>query len=455
MDNIDDFLNSIGLNQSFVPEVPEQEVHSTGTQASVNAEETLEQKSPFIAQPTEDIDETPENDDSEEVIQVLSDLERDFSDTLVVEEGEISTAPRETLSPEEAREAENLFGELFSEDTTDDEDNTDEEEEDWEDVEDNGENWETTPDETIDSLDSLEENNSSPEEEQLPLNAAEETTNEEPEPIPEQEETVEEEIVEQEEETQEATLGEGKFPQNSPTLLVDESTSRFSGAMWYDEIRNKKVLIAGIGGIGSHTALQIGRMCPATIYLYDDDMVERGNMSGQMYGNSQVGMPKVDAMSSTLAEFTSAKCVYSIAEKFTSSTDPCNIMICGFDNMNARMSFYSAWKKHVEGKDDSERERCLYIDGRLSINMLQVLCITGADKANMDRYEKEFLFSSSEVEHTVCSLKQTTYMASMIGSIITNLFTNFVADTLKPDFPCSLPFFTAYDAENMVFITEE
>ena len=450
MDDIDDFLNSIGL----IPEVPEQETPSTDTQTSVNAEETPEQEPPSVAQPTEDIDETPENDGSEEVIQVLSDLERDFSDTLVVEEGEISTTPRETLSPEEEREAENLFGELFSEDTVDDEGNTDEEEEE-DDEEDDGENWETTPDETIAFLDSLEENNSSPEEEQLPLNAAEETTNEEPEPITEQEETVEEETVEQEEETQEATLDEGKFPQNSPTLLVDESTSRFSGAMWYDEIRNKKVLIAGIGGIGSHTALQIGRMCPATIYLYDDDMVERGNMSGQMYGNSQVGMPKVDAMSSTLAEFTSAKCVYSIAEKFTSSTDPCNIMICGFDNMNARMSFYSAWKKHVEGKNDFERERCLYIDGRLSINMLQVLCITGVDKANMDRYEKEFLFSSSEVEHTVCSLKQTTYMASMIGSIITNLFTNFVADTLKPDFPYSLPFFTAYDAENMVFITEE
>ena len=92
---------------------------------------------------------------------------------------------------------------------------------------------------------------------------------------------------------------------------------------------------------------------------------------------------------------------------------------------------------------------------RSHVNNGIVLCITGADKANMDRYEKEFLFSSSEVEHTVCSLKQTTYMASMIGSIITNLFTNFVADTLKPDFPYSLPFFTAYDAENMVFITEE
>ena len=223
MDDIDDFLNSIGL----IPEVPEQETPSTDTQTSVNAEETPEQEPPSVAQPTEDIDETPENDGSEEVIQVLSDLERDFSDTLVVEEGEISTTPRETLSPEEEREAENLFGELFSEDTVDDEGNTDEEEEE-DDEEDDGENWETTPDETIAFLDSLEENNPSPEEEQLPMDTAEETIN----AIIGQEETVEEETVVQEEETQEATLDEGKFPQNSPTLLVDESTSRFSAAMW-------------------------------------------------------------------------------------------------------------------------------------------------------------------------------------------------------------------------------
>ena len=173
MNDIDDFLNSIGL----IPEIPEQEAHLMSTQAAINTGETPEQKSPFIAQPTESIDETPENGGNEEAIQVLSDLERDFSDTPVSEEEEISTMPRETLSPEEAREAEDLFRELWPESIADDEDNEEEEEDD---EEDDGENLETTPDETIDFLDSLEENNPSPEEEQLPLNAAEETTNEEP-----------------------------------------------------------------------------------------------------------------------------------------------------------------------------------------------------------------------------------------------------------------------------------
>ena len=37
---------------------------------------------------------------------------------------------------------------------------------------------------------------------------------------------------------------------NSPTLLVDESTSRFSGAIWAQKIAEKNIILAGLGGIG-------------------------------------------------------------------------------------------------------------------------------------------------------------------------------------------------------------
>lgn len=41
-----------------------------------------------------------------------------------------------------------------------------------------------------------------------------------------------------------------EIPANSPTLLVEDVTSRFSGASWYDKIRTKIILLAGLGGIG-------------------------------------------------------------------------------------------------------------------------------------------------------------------------------------------------------------
>ena len=76
------------------------------------------------------------------------------------------------------------------------------------------------------------------------------------------------------------------------------------------------------------------------------------------------------------------------------------------------------------------------------------------EKYNIERYEKEFLFADYEADATICSMKQTTYLACMIGSLMVNLFTNFIANSLNPIIPYDLPFFTEYDAQNMLFKTE-
>lgn len=247
---------------------------------------------------------------------------------------------------------------------------------------------------------------------------------------------------------------DAKIPLNSPTLLLDDTTSRFSGAEWYQAIQNTNIILAGLGGIGSNAALQIARMVPAKLILYDDDNVELANMAGQLYSYSDFGKTKVDAIADMISLYTSMTRVQAIAQKFTKFTEPGDIMICGFDNMMARKTFFYSWKRHIEGKSMEERAKCLYIDGRLSMDCLQVLCIKGDDEYNIDRYSKEFLFSDADADATVCSMKQTTYLACMIGSIITNLFTNFVAGTLNPIIPYDLPFFTEYDAQNMIFKTE-
>ena len=41
-----------------------------------------------------------------------------------------------------------------------------------------------------------------------------------------------------------------EIPENSQTITVDETTSRFSGAIWYEEIQKQTVTLAGVGGIG-------------------------------------------------------------------------------------------------------------------------------------------------------------------------------------------------------------
>lgn len=267
----------------------------------------------------------------------------------------------------------------------------------------------------------------------------------------EEEEEESEEVVKP---TTENTSDNTEIPLNSPTLLVDESTSRFSGAEWFNEIQKARIIIAGIGGIGSNVAFQIARMIPANLTLYDDDNVEMVNMAGQLFSTNDIGVAKVDAIANMIYNYTSIRQVLAIQDKFTSDKEPGDIMICGFDNMRARATFFSSWVGNIKDKTEEERKKCLYLDGRLSMDTLQILCITGDDDYNIERYKKEFLFADSMADATVCSMEQTTYLACMIGSLMTNLFTNFIANTLNPVIPYDLPFFTEYDAQNMLFKTE-
>lgn len=250
-----------------------------------------------------------------------------------------------------------------------------------------------------------------------------------------------------------SSASEPLIPYNSQTLLINNATSRFSGTEWYNEIQKQRIIIAGIGGIGSNCVYQLARMNPAALFMYDDDVVEQANMSGQLYCQDDIGKAKVDAMADMLKSYTTMRNIYAIKDKFTTNSEAGDVMICGFDNMEARRIFFVAWHNHVMTKPEEERHKCLYLDGRLSIDTLQVFCITGDNKWAMDEYVKKYLFTDAEAEETQCSLKQTTYLACMIGSMIVNLFTNWTANLLNPIIPYDLPFFTEYDAQNMIFKT--
>ena len=245
-----------------------------------------------------------------------------------------------------------------------------------------------------------------------------------------------------------------EIPTNSATLLVDEATSRFSSAIWYENIQKKTVILAGVGGIGSFVGFLLARMKPASMFIYDNDIVETVNMSGQLYGQSDLGIPKVTALAKMIRNYANYGSVFAISERFTEESEASDIMICGFDNMAARKLFFNKWLSHVQSKPEEERKNCLFIDGRLAAEEFQVLCIKGDDEYNINRYSNEYLFSDAEADETICSYKQTTFCANMIASYMVNLFVNFCANQCEPLIDRDLPFLTTYNAETMYLKTE-
>lgn len=271
--------------------------------------------------------------------------------------------------------------------------------------------------------------------------------NEEPEssPLSEEEAQILEQAVED---------AHNEIPKNSGSLLVDEATSRFSSAIWYQKIQEKRIVLAGVGGIGSYVGFLLARMKPSALFIFDPDTVETANMSGQLYGRSDIGVSKVSALSRMITTYTDFGSVYAVPERFNADNQGTDIMICGFDNMEARKTFFSKWLEHVNSKPENERGDCLYIDGRLAAEEFQVLCIKGDDTYNIERYKNEFLFSDKDADETICSYKQTTFMANMIASFMVNLFVNFVANQCNPLIERDLPFYTTYSAETMYYKTE-
>lgn len=247
------------------------------------------------------------------------------------------------------------------------------------------------------------------------------------------------------------------IPVNPNTLLVDESTSRFSSAEWYDKVREQRIVLAGLGGIGSYVAFLLSRLKPSAIYLYDPDIVETVNMSGQLYSNRDIGSYKVNAIYNMMQTYSGFHNGISRSRRYESGSIKENIMICGFDNMEARRTFFESWMNRVRSFEagGADTSQLLFIDGRLAAEEFQVFAITGDNEEAIERYANEWLFADEEAEETLCSYKQTTFMANMIGSVMVNIFVNHIANQCNPIFPRDVPFMTSYDASTMYFKVEK
>ena len=233
--------------------------------------------------------------------------------------------------------------------------------------------------------------------------------------------------------------------------MISVKESRFSGALWYEKIQETEVTVAGIGGIGSYVCYLLSRMNLKMIKMFDPDIVEAVNLSGQMYRSVDIGFNKVSAMANIMNDFSMYKNYIAMPTYFNSSSNAEDIIICGFDNMEARRLAFEMWKGHVNSLEGEAKSNCLFIDGRLDAEMLQIFSIKGDDERAMEDYYTNHLFTDAQADETVCSYKQTTYMANMIGSLITNIFVNFIANKCNPAIEHDVPFYTEYDSSMMFF----
>ena len=167
--------------------------------------------------------------------------------------------------------------------------------------------------------------------------------------------------------------------------------------------------IIGCGATGSFVAFILIKMGFMNINIYDFDDIEEHNIPNQLFMESQIGKPKVEAFYEIYKTFHNDEGLERITvhnEKITATNayKLNGIIFCCVDSMNARKYIYqSAFKK---GKAD------LWIESRLSIYGAYIYTLAAKDAKLLEKYETT-LYDDAEAEVSVCGVSQTALPAAI------------------------------------------
>jgi hypothetical protein len=229
--------------------------------------------------------------------------------------------------------------------------------------------------------------------------------------------------------------------------LVPNQFSRLKGAKWFNIASQMTVLILGQGGIGSWLSLFMTRL-GTTIHIWDFDRYEEHNMSGQLVRNEDMGKYKTQAIHEILCLLNNNPVIYTNEIQYSHESYSGDIVMCAFDNMDARKVAFHKWKADLEGGIKLKKDHgkfCFFQDGRLNAEQFQIINIPGDRPDLMEKYESEYLFDDAVVEEVDCTFKQTSHCAAMIAAHMTGFYTNWLTNVQENDPKYSqLPFFFEY-----------
>lgn len=205
--------------------------------------------------------------------------------------------------------------------------------------------------------------------------------------------------------------------------------NRLKGGEWFPFLYKKDIIVVGQGGIGSYLTYYLSRI-GATLYTFDHDSFEVHNMSGQLVRNTDIDKNKAEAVKALIKEL-SPDCEIETHGKYTAESFTNDIVVCGLDDMDARLQAFLNWEAQLTPETEKES---LFMDGRLLAEMYQIYTITGNNVKDRKRYREEALFTNKEAEEPICTFKQTSHAAGIIAGMMTSFLINWAVNTFgEPD----------------------
>ncbi len=210
--------------------------------------------------------------------------------------------------------------------------------------------------------------------------------------------------------------------EQTASKIIDSRKARFSSAVWFDSIDKHRITIAGARGAGSWLTLYLSRI-GYKIELIDFDKVEIHNLGGQLFGMQNLNNTKVSSVHSIVRQLGCNNPMIARTLRFEEVTmdTNTNIFISAVDTVSARRDVIQAFR-------DCGKPNKLYIETRLSAEMFQLYIFTEKSTQQELLEYNQNLLELNNLPDDACTFKQTSHIASMLGSTVTSIITNWCSN---------------------------
>ena len=204
-------------------------------------------------------------------------------------------------------------------------------------------------------------------------------------------------------------------PTSSPPL---RRGIRYEGLLSPQRLQESSVLVVGCGAIGRRVAMAWAEMGIGTLVLFDDDTVNTENLGTQGWRPSQLGVFKTTALADDLASVNPECHVVDCRFRKTSlAKAQATIVHLCVDTMECRrvlVESIGSTPEEARGWWEAPGGPRIVVDSRMGALYSRTAAIW--DEESRASYLSE-LYTDSEVEVPMCTLRATGFMAGVGANI--------------------------------------
>jgi len=201
--------------------------------------------------------------------------------------------------------------------------------------------------------------------------------------------------------------------------MLDNTRQRHSDIISLPELEIP-IAIIGAGSIGSFFTLSLAKLGATDITGYDFDKIEPENIGCQLYGEGDIGKPKIEALKARVLDLTGVE--IKAENKEWTENEGAEIIIVAVDSLEIRRKIWQKLENDID---------CTHIiDGRMGGEFMRIYTID----LNNDEAVKKYLktLEVKEGEPVSCSARSIVYNNYVLAGLMLSQLKKIIKEQEYP-----------------------